>query len=149
MLLPEYTDIKIRQTQDRKPEVLDVLRQRYVALTPEEWVRQHFVNYLIHYKGYPPALMGNEVELCVGNKKLRCDSVLYGKDRQPLAIMEYKAESIPIDQKVITQVATYNMLLHVPYLMVSNGNQHICLHFDKGEEKWEYLPDIPDYKDFI
>ena len=149
MLLPEYTDIKIRQTQDRKPEVLDVLRQRYVALTPEEWVRQHFVNYLIHYKGYPQALIGNEVELCVGNKKLRCDSVLYGKDRQPRAIMEYKAESIPLDDKVIAQVVTYNMLLHVSYLMVSNGNQHICLHFDKEKEKWEYLPDIPDYKDLI
>jgi len=145
VLLPEYTDIKTRTTQDGKHEVLDVLRQRYVALTPEEWVRQHFVNYLINYKGYPPALMGNEVELSVGNKKLRCDSVLFDANRMPRAIMEYKAEDIPLTEKVLTQIATYNMLLHTEYLMVSNGNQHVCLHFDKAKNKWEYLSDIPMY----
>ena len=127
--------------------MLDPLRQRFVTLTPEEWVRQHFVNYLIKFMGYPQALMGNEIEIHVGTKKLRCDSVLFTKERQPRAIIEYKAESIPLSEKVITQIATYNMLLHADYLMVSNGNQHICLHYDHEKSSWDYLPAIPRYEE--
>jgi predicted type IV restriction endonuclease len=143
--LPEYSNIRIRNTQDGKHEVLDILRHRFVALTPEEWVRQHFVNYLVTMKGYPAALMANEVELRVGEKRLRCDSVLFGRDRKPRAIFEYKAESVPLTHKVLTQISTYNMLLHVSYLIVSNGNQHICLHYNSEAGKWEFLPEIPDY----
>lgn len=124
---------------------MDRLRQRFVALTPEEWVRQHFVNFLVHHKGYPAALMANEVELHVGEKRLRCDSVLFDMERKPRVIMEYKAESVPITDKVLTQVATYNMLLHVEYLMISNGNTHVCLHYDRYNEKWTFMPDIPEY----
>lgn len=146
MNLPEYKDIRIRKAQNGRYEVLDVLRQRFVTLTPEEWVRQHFVNYLVRHKGYPAALMANEVELTVGEKRLRCDSVLFDKLRKPRMIIEYKAESVPITNKVLTQVATYNMLLHVDYLMVSNGNTHLCLHYNSEKRKWEFLPDIPEYE---
>ncbi len=149
MNLPEYKDIRIRKTQAGKHEVLDCLRHRFVALTPEEWVRQHFVNYLTTEKGYPSALMANEVELRVGDKRLRCDSVLFGKDRQPRMIMEYKAESVPVTEKVIRQVMTYNMLLHVSYLVISNGNEHYCLHFNSDSGKWEFLQDIPAYSDLL
>ena len=95
MNLPEYKNIRIRKTQDGKHEVLDILRQRFVTLTPEEWVRQHFVNFLIHHRGYPAALMANEIELTVGEKRLRCDTVLFDKERKPQMIIEYKAEAIP------------------------------------------------------
>lgn len=145
MNLPEYKDIRIRKTEKGKLEVLDVLRQKFVSLTPEEWVRQHFVNYLTEHLGYPKALMANEVELTVGDKHLRCDSVLFSKDRQPQMIMEYKAESIPLTEKVITQITTYNMLLHVHYLIVSNGNQHVCLHLNEETNQWEYQTEIPYY----
>lgn len=147
MNLPEYKDIKLRQSQDGKYEVLDILRHKFVSLTPEEWVRQHFVNMLITYKGYPAGLLGNEVELAIGDKKLRCDSVLFGSDRKPRMIIEYKAESIPLTEKVITQITTYNMLLHVSYLIVSNGNQHLCLHYNMETKRWNILPDIPSYND--
>ncbi|MBQ0073293.1 MAG: type I restriction enzyme HsdR N-terminal domain-containing protein [Prevotella sp.] len=147
MNLPEYKNIRIKKTQNDKYEVFDVLRQRYVALTPEEWVRQHFVNYLITDLGYPKALMANEVELTVGEKHLRCDSVLFGDDRKPRMIMEYKAEGVPLTEKVITQVTTYNMLLHVDYLLVSNGNNHICLHLDREQNKWVFLSQIPRYNE--
>ncbi|MBR4573188.1 MAG: type I restriction enzyme HsdR N-terminal domain-containing protein [Prevotella sp.] len=147
MNLPEYPDIRIRESQNGRHEVLDVLRHRFVTLTPEEWVRQHFVHWLITEKGYPQALMANEVELRVGDKKLRCDSVLFGADRQPQCIMEYKAESIPLTEKVIRQVTTYNMLLHVLYLIISNGNTHLCLHYDEAQEKWEMLSEVPGYKE--
>ena len=147
MNLPEYESIRLRKTANGKHEVLDVLRQRFVALTPEEWVRQHFVHFLVSHKGYPAALMANEVELTVGGKRLRCDSVLFDKERRPRMIIEYKAESIPLTDKVLTQVATYNMLLHVDYLMVSNGNTHLCLHYNNGKRKWEFLPGIPQYSE--
>lgn len=146
MNLPEYENIKLRMAQNGKHEVLDVLRQRFVTLTPEEWVRQHFVHFLISHRGYPAALMANEVELAVGDKRLRCDSVLFDRERRPRMIIEYKAESIPVTEKVLRQVATYNMLLHVDYLMVSNGNTHLCLHYNATERRWQCLPDIPYYK---
>lgn len=145
MNLPECEDIKLRMTQDGRHEVLDILRQRFVVLTPEEWVRQHFVHFLINHRGYPAALMANEVELTVGGKHLRCDSVLFDKNRQPRMIMEYKAESIPLTEKVVTQIATYNMLLHVDYMIVSNGNTHLCLRYNHDKERWEAIPDIPRY----
>ncbi|MDO4172564.1 MAG: type I restriction enzyme HsdR N-terminal domain-containing protein [Prevotellaceae bacterium] len=146
MNLPEYKNIRIRLAQNGRHEVLDILRHRFVALTPEEWVRQHFVNYLVNYKGYPVALMANEVELTVGEKKLRCDSVMFDRYKRPRIIMEYKAESVPITNKVLTQIATYNMLLHVDYLFISNGITHLCLHYSHERGKWEFLEDIPDYK---
>ena len=145
MNLPEYEDIRIRNGRDGRPEVLDTLRRRFVALTPEEWVRQHFVNFLVRHKGYPAALMANEVELHAGEKRLRCDTVLFDSGRRPRMIIEYKAESVPITDRVLTQVATYNMLLHVDYMMVSNGNTHVCLAYDHGNGKWTYLQDIPEY----
>lgn len=149
MNLPEYEGIRLRKAQNGRYEVLDVLRQRFVTLTPEEWVRQHFVNYLVKYKGYPAALMANEIEMTVGEKRLRCDSVLFDRLRRPRIIMEYKAESVPVTNKVLTQVATYNMLLHVDYLFVSNGNTHICLHYDSKAKKWLTTTEIPAYSDIL
>ncbi|MBQ1797720.1 MAG: type I restriction enzyme HsdR N-terminal domain-containing protein, partial [Prevotella sp.] len=145
MNLPPYDDIKIRETQDGKLEVLDILRHRFVSLTPEEWVRQHFVNFLISHKGYPAALMANEVELRVGGKHLRVDTILYDRERRPLMVIEYKAESVALTKKVVTQVTTYNMLLRVHYLIISNGSQHVCLRYDAAQNLWQVLADIPHY----
>lgn len=145
MNIPEYKDIRIRKTQGGKYEVLDILRHKFVSLTPEEWVRQHFVNYLTQHLGYPAALMANEVELTIGEKHLRCDSVLFDMNKRPVMIMEYKAESVQLTENVIKQVMTYNMLLHVNYLVVSNGNTHLCLKYNESDKKWEYLTTIPLY----
>ena len=99
--LPPYA-IKIAE-RDGKRVIFDELRRKYVALTPEEWVRQHFVHYLIAHKGYPAGLLANEVELKIGEKKLRCDSVLYNKEMQPQIIIEYKAPHITLTQKVFAR----------------------------------------------
>ena len=104
MNLPEYKDIKIRKTQNGKYEVLDILRHRFVSLTPEEWVRQHFVNFLVTERQYPAALMANEIEICVGDKRLRCDSVLFDRGGKPLMIMEYKAESVTLTADVLRHI---------------------------------------------
>ena len=141
--LPSY-DVKIRGTRE-KPEIFDFLRRRYVALTPEEWVRQHFTHWLVDHKGYPKGLLGNEVALQCGDKTVRCDSIVYGNDQRPLMICEYKAPSVPISQHVFSQISAYNLLLHVDYLVVSNGLQHYCLRMDYEHQTYQFLTNIPFY----
>ena len=118
-------DFRIREEKGKRL-IFDSLRRKYVKLTPEEWVRQHFVNYLTQHKGYPTALLANEMELKIGTKRLRCDTLLYNRYMQPRMIIEYKAPHITISQQVFEQIASYNTLLHVDYLVVSNGLQHYC-----------------------
>lgn len=131
------------------PAILDIIRRKYVALTPEEWVRQHFIHYLIEHKSYPASLMANEVFLKSGSKTLRADSVLYDRNLHPKMIIEYKAASVPISPAVFDQIAAYNILLHVDYLIVSNGMQHYCCKIDYDERRYTFLKEIPDYKDLV
>ena len=145
--LPKY-GIKINDDKGHQ-SIFDVLRRKYVALTPEEWVRQHFVHFLIEHKGYPKALMANEIQLAIGNKKLRCDSVLYDRTLKPRMIIEYKAPTVSITQKVFDQITIYNMLLHVDYLVVSNGIKHYCCRMDYANQKYLFLEDIPDYQNLL
>lgn len=145
--LPSF-EIKLRGTK-AQPQIFDILRKKYIALTPEEWVRQHFVHFLVEHKGYPAALMANEIQLKVGEKTLRADSVLYSRDLKPRMIIEYKAPHIPITQKVFDQISIYNMLLHVDYLVVSNGLQHYICKMDYNDKKYLFLEDIPDYKELL
>ena len=129
-----------------KRMIFDMLRRKYVALTPEEWVRQHFVNFLVSHRGYPASMLANEVELAIGQKRLRCDTVLYGLQAEPRMIVEYKAPGITLTQKVFDQVAAYNMLLHVDYLVVSNGLCHYCCKMDYEHQNYLFLEDIPTYE---
>ena len=145
--LPPF-EIKLRGTK-AQPQIFDILRKKYIALTPEEWVRQHFVHFLVEHKGYPAALMANEIQLKVSEETLRADSVLYSRDLKPRIIIEYKAPHIPITQKVFDQISIYNMLLHVDYLVVSNGLQHYICKMDYNDKKYLFLEDIPDYKELL
>ncbi len=142
--LPSY-QIKISGTQ-LKPTIFDILRRKYVALTPEEWVRQHFIHYLIEHKNYPTSLLANEVKLQVGDKTLRADSVLYDTSLQPRMIVEYKAPTIKLTQKVFDQISIYNMLLKVDYLIVSNGMESYCCKMDYESHSYTFLREVPDYK---
>ena len=145
--LPPF-EIKLRGTK-AQPQIFDILRKKYIALTPEEWVRQHFVHFLVEHKGYPAALMANEIQLKVGEKTLRADSVLYSRDLKPRMIIEYKAPHIPITQKVFDQISIYNMLLHVDYLVVSNGLQHYICKMDYNDKKYLFLEDIPNNEELL
>ncbi len=133
-------------TRGGKPLIFDPLRRKYVTLTPEEWVRQHFVHYLTDCLGYPASLLANEVELTVGQKRLRCDSVLYGLKAEPQMIIEYKAPTIALTQKVFDQISVYNMLLHVDYLIVSNGLCHYCCKMDYEHQNYLFLEEVPRYE---
>ena len=145
--LPPF-DIKVSGTKQH-PQIFDILRRKYIALTPEEWVRQHFVHFLIEHKGYPAALLANEIQLKCGDKTLRADSVLYSRELRPRMIIEYKAPHITLTQKVFDQISIYNMLLHVDYLVVSNGLQHYICKMDYNDKKYLFLEDIPDYEELL
>lgn len=142
--LPPYP-ARVKEADGRR-QIFDILRRKYVALTPEEWVRQHFIHYLIGYKGYPAALLANEVPLQVGEKRVRADSVLYDRQLQPRLIIEYKAPTIPLTQKVFDQITVYNLLLHVDYLIVSNGLETYICKMDYTNHTYRFLEMIPDYK---
>lgn len=143
--LPTY-DLRLRRTGNRDM-IFDVLRRKYVALTPEEWVRQHFVHYLIEHKGYPSALLANEIELRIGGKHLRADTLLYNKELRPHMLIEYKSPTIALTQKVFDQISAYNLLLHADYLIVSNGMQHLCCRMDYEQNTYHFLEEIPDYSE--
>lgn len=140
-----FFDAKIRKS-DSGAEIFDPLRRKYVALTPEEWVRQHFVNYLQTQKKYPPSLMANEVSLKLNSLSRRCDTVVYNCELQPVAIVEYKQPGVAITQQVFDQIARYNSVLRVKYLIVSNGLSHYCGVVDYENQTFRYLSEIPDYE---
>ncbi len=142
--LPPY-QIRVKETGGRK-QVFDILRRKYVALTPEEWVRQHFIHYLIEHKNYPASLLANEVPLQIGEKRMRADSVLYDNQLHPRIIIEYKAPNITLTQKVFDQITVYNLLLHVDYLIVSNGMTTYICKMDYEKQTYKFLETIPNYE---
>ncbi len=127
--------------------IFDALRGKYVSLTPEEWVRQHFVNFLINHKGYPAGLLSNEAALIAGGKPLRADTVLFDKRGNARMIIEYKAPSVDVTERVLRQISAYNTLLHAGYLVVSNGISHLCCRMDYASNDLLFLGDIPSFED--
>ncbi|MBP8758566.1 MAG: type I restriction enzyme HsdR N-terminal domain-containing protein [Parabacteroides sp.] len=135
--------------KDGKHTIFDPVRRKYVVLTPEEWVRQHFVNYLIKEKGYPKELLANEISIVLNGTNKRCDTVAYNRFLAPVLIAEYKSPAIAIKQSVIDQIIRYNMVLKVRYLIISNGINHFCCKIDFETGKYSYLEQIPTYDSII
>lgn len=127
------------------PEVFDPLRRKWLALTPEEWVRQHFVAFLRNHRAFPDALIANEYGLRLNGTLRRCDTVVFDRSLRPKVICEYKAPSVPITQKVFDQIARYNIVLEAPYLMVSNGMRNYCVRF--SGQSYTFLPQIPFFSE--
>ena len=119
--------------------VLCPWRRKYVALTPEEWVRQNFLHRLVDDYGYPANLIGVEVAL----QGKRADAIVYSQDLQPQVLIEFKAETVPLTQKTLDQAAVYNQQLGVPYLILHNGPQTIIAQVTDNEIA--FLPEIPKY----
>lgn len=143
--LPQY-NINVTTADDGSQQIFDRLRGKFVALTPEEWVRQHFVAFLIDHKEYPAGLMANEVALSLNGTSRRSDTVVYNSSAKPLVIIEYKATSVKISQKTFDQIVRYNMVFQAPYLIVSNGLNHYCCYIDFENHSYKFLPDIPNYR---
>jgi hypothetical protein len=141
--LPEFP-FKFRQLND-KAQIFDPVRKKYVSLSPEEWVRQNFVAWLIQHKNYPAGLIGIEKEISVNKLKKRFDIIVYNKNHKPEILIECKAPDVAISQKVFDQVAVYNMAMNVKYLIVTNGMEHFCCTIDTDKQQYSFLSDIPDY----
>ena len=120
-----------------------------MKLTPEEWVRQNFVQYLIHEGKYPPGLIGIEVMSRFNKLRKRVDILVHNRAGQPLMIVECKEPDIKIDDKVFEQIVTYNMGFRVPYLIVTNGVVHYACKIDHEQNKHEFLLVIPLYEDLL
>lgn len=145
--LPSYPPLRSRLSPTRGvEEVWDTQRKRWVKLTPEEWVRQHFVHWLIDGLSYPAGCIGNEIQIKVGKLERRCDSVVFGRDGLPKMIIEYKAPTVTLTQKVFDQIARYNIALQVDYLVVSNGRQHYCCRLDRETLHFDFLQSIPPFQ---
>ena len=141
--LPEY-DLRIR-SEEGKQVIFDPIRKKYVVLTPEEWVRQNFIEYLKIEKKYPQNLMSVEKQVMVNGKQRRFDLLIYSRKGQPHLIAEFKAPSVKITQETFDQVVRYNMALHVERVVVSNGMQHFACEIDYEQNSYSFLKEIPEF----
>jgi|TARA_B110000908_G_C10250129_1_gene451479 hypothetical protein len=142
--LPNY---KFRiKSNENKALIFDNLRKKYMVLTPEEWVRQHFVQFLIQEKKYPVSLIALEKQLTINNRKKRTDILVFNKEGYPEIIVECKAPKIKITQATFDQIARYNLKLKANFLIVTNGLEHFYCKMDFEKETYIFLKDIPDYK---
>ena len=135
-------DLKITREGDTE-RVFDIIRKKYVVLTPEEWVRQHIVHYLISDHGFPKSLISVEKKITVNTLTRRTDIVLYNQTGSPLLIVECKAPEVTLSQKTIEQAARYNLTLKVPYLWITNGALHVICKIDLESGTWQLLDTLP------
>jgi hypothetical protein len=136
---------RIREGETGKREIFDEIRKKYVRLTPEEWVRQHFLNYMINHLGYPASLIVVEAAILCNGMKKRFDILTYNSNGHPNLVVECKAPLVEITQAVFDQVAMYNMTLSVEYLVVTNGLAHYACKINHDSKTYAFLKDMPTY----
>jgi type I site-specific restriction endonuclease len=141
--LPAYS-FRIREAAG-KHEIFDNNRKKFVSLTPEEWVRQHFVQFLVHEKGIPESLITIEKKLVYNTMTKRADILVYSGKGVPLLMVECKAAIVELSQKVFDQIARYNIALRVPFLIITNGMRHLCCRINFEEGTYHFLEHIPTY----
>lgn len=141
--LPDH-GVKLRHDADGD-RVWDPLRKKWLVCTPEEWVRQHVLNHLIHDLGCPASLTSLEHSISLNGLTKRADIVVHDRSAKPLLLVECKAPQVKVDQKVFEQAARYNLVFRVPFLMVSNGLTHYCCRVDHVTGAVDFLPKVPTY----
>ena len=139
---PSYT-FKLK-TNENKTLIFDIVRKKYVTLTPEEWVRQHTIHYLFKEKNYPISLMAVEKQLKIRTLRKRIDIVSYTDDGIPFLIVECKAPSVQISQDTFDQIARYNLKLGAQILMVTNGISHYYCIMNHKKQAYEFLSELPN-----
>lgn len=141
--------LDIRRGASGRREVFDRWRNRWVVLTPEEWVRQHFVSMLVSEKGYISGRIANEISISLNGMSRRCDTVIYDSAMHPVMIVEYKAPTVQLSQQAFDQIARYAMVLRTPLLAVSNGMCHYCCRMDYENGACVFLKDVPCYDSIV
>ncbi len=141
-------DLRLIQ-KNEKTFVFDIFRKIYVALTPEEWVRQHFLMWLVNDLAYPAGLIAVEASLKYNNLKKRADAVVYNKGALPVMLIECKAPGVEITQKTFEQAARYNFSFNTAFLTLTNGINHYCCRIDLENKKLIFLNKIPSFSEII
>ncbi|MGM9837931.1 MAG: type I restriction enzyme HsdR N-terminal domain-containing protein [Paludibacteraceae bacterium] len=136
-----------QRISDNKEQVFCEWRRMWVRLTPEEWVRQQFLHRLVADFRYPASLIGVEIPIRVGDAQKRCDAIVYTPRMQPIMLIEFKAEHVPLTQKVLDQAVIYNRRLCVPYLVLHNGAQTIIAHI--AENTVQFLTTLPSWNQLL
>jgi len=134
------------KNSENKVAIFDEIRKKFIIITPEEWVRQHVVQFLLQEKKYPKSLINVEKLLKINDLNKRYDIVVYNPNGSIFILVECKAPEIKISQHTFDQIARYNMTLKSEYLMVTNGLNHYFCKMDYEKEKYDFLPELPDYK---
>jgi hypothetical protein len=142
-----YYNFRFKNSEN-KVAIFDEIRKKFIILTPEEWVRQHVVHFLILEKKYPKSLINVEKSLKINGLTKRYDVVVYKNDGSILILVECKSTSIKISQTVFDQIARYNLTLNAQYLMVSNGLNHYYSKMDFENERYDFLKELPIYSGF-
>ena len=145
--LPEYS-FRIKKSGE-KVFIFDSLRKKFVRLTPEEWVRQNFLQFLITAKKYSASLLTVEAAVNINGNPQRADLIVFNRRAEPVLVAEFKAPEVMISQQTFDQIARYNMQLKVNFLIVSNGMQHYCCRLNFVENSYTFLPEIPDFDNLI
>jgi len=135
------------QVEDDQVYIFDELRKRHLLVTPEEWVRQHWIQHLINQMGYPKALIQSEGGLTLNTLKKRTDLVVFNNVGERMLIAEFKAPSVKVSQNVFDQIARYNMIHRVPFLLVSNGLSHYYCKIDFEKSSYSFLEELPFYEE--
>jgi len=133
------------KSKENKSYIWDVIRKKYIQITPEEWVRQHSIAFLITEKKYPAMWMSVEKQFTINGQHKRADIVVYSKSLHPYIVVECKAPNIKITQDTFDQIARYNLSLGAKYLMVTNGLQHFYCQMDFEKETYIFLEMLPEY----
>lgn len=131
------------KASENKTLIFDIVRKKYVVLTPEEWVRQHSIHYLHFEKKYPISLMAVEKQVKINSLPRRTDLVIYNREGKPHVMVECKAPEVSISQATFDQIARYNLELHAAFLMVTNGLQHYHCVMDHEKKGYHFLSEIP------
>jgi len=134
------------KNSENKVSIFDAIRKKFIILTPEEWVRQHVVQFLMIEKNYPKSLLNVEKVLQVNGLRKRYDIVVYNSDGTIHILIECKAPEVTISQSTFDQIAQYNMTLQSNYLMVTNGLNHYFCQMDNENEKYQFLTELPNYQ---
>lgn len=141
-------DCKIKQVGDNS-FILDVVRKKYVKITPEEWVRQHFLHFMINQLGYPKTLIKVESGMTYNRRSKRTDIVAYSSEAKPLMLVECKAPEIRLKKHTFEQANVYNKILQADYVVITNGIEQSCFFVNRSQLKIEFLEAIPTYHEAI
>lgn len=133
------------KNSENKVSIFDEIRKKFIILTPEEWVRQHVVQFFLQEKKYPKSLINVEKVLKVNGLRKRYDAVIFNPDGTIFILVECKAPEIKISQATFDQIARYNMTLGAQFLMVTNGLNHYFCQIDFQNEKYSFLENVPNY----